>query len=77
MEKEYGGLENAGTFGAIYQPNDLNVFLSKWVYGWKPNEIGFATRAKTRLVRGVAGSVKVSNSLNHLPRRLRRPVSAC
>ena len=28
----------------------LNVLSAKWVYGWKSNEIGFATRAKARLV---------------------------
>ena len=48
-EKEYGGLENAATFGAIWQPNGLNVLLAKWVYGWKSIEIGFATWAKARL----------------------------
>ena len=50
MEKEYGGLENAGTFGAIQQPNGLNFLSAKWIYGWTSNEIGFATRAKARLV---------------------------
>ena len=50
MEKEYGGLENAGTFGATQQPNGLNVLSAKGVYGLKSNETGFATRAKTKLV---------------------------
>ena len=50
MEKKYDGLENAGTFGAIYQPKGLNDLSAKWVYGWKSNEISFATRAKARLV---------------------------
>ena len=27
----------------------MNVLSAKWVYGWKSNEIGFATRAKARL----------------------------
>ena len=28
----------------------LNVLSAKWVYGWKSNEIGFATREKARLI---------------------------
>ena len=30
MQKKHGGLENAGTFGAIWQPNSLNILAAKW-----------------------------------------------
>ena len=50
MEKEYCGLENAGTFSAIWQPKGLDVISAKQVFDWKSNEIGFVTRAKAMLV---------------------------
>ena len=50
MVKQYDGLENAAIFGALDQPNGLNVLSAKWVYAWKSNGIGFGIRANGRLV---------------------------
>ncbi|CAM9893445.1 unnamed protein product, partial [Sphacelaria rigidula] len=50
MQAELGGHEKAGTFSTGPAPEAANVISAKWIFSWKTDADGTATKAKARLV---------------------------